>query len=150
MDKTEIVNAMIARLRELQGTGEYVPLARKVTAGAGLEGGGALGGDVSLALTKPVLDAVSKVNSTTWLVASDVSVGVVNNSVVRRDAAGAVSVGTATKPEHAVSLKALQDATSRAVTSAVGTGKLQISVEPESTHVTSSEVPGVLYILTRG
>lgn len=47
----QIVNEMIDRLRELQGSGEYVPLARRVTAGDGLRGGGPLLGDITVALS---------------------------------------------------------------------------------------------------
>ena len=49
-DSTEIVNEMISRLRELQGSGEYPPLARKIEAGPGLSGGGTLENDVRLDL----------------------------------------------------------------------------------------------------
>lgn len=45
-----IVDEMITRLRELQGSGEYPPLNRKVEAGAGLQGGGTLEADMVLAL----------------------------------------------------------------------------------------------------
>ncbi|WP_040085182.1 hypothetical protein [Corynebacterium humireducens] len=47
---SETVDLMIARLRELQGSGEYPPLGRRITAGAGLEGGGTLETDVTLRL----------------------------------------------------------------------------------------------------
>lgn|SRR5699024_3006043 len=49
-NSTEIVDEMIARLRELQGSGEYPPLARKIEAGPGLAGGGTLEKDVRLDL----------------------------------------------------------------------------------------------------
>lgn len=49
-DANEIVDEMIARLRTLQGSGEYPPLARKIEAGPGLQGGGTLEDDVRLDL----------------------------------------------------------------------------------------------------
>lgn len=49
-DSEAIVNEMISRLRELQGSGEYPPLARKIEAGPGLAGGGTLENDVRLDL----------------------------------------------------------------------------------------------------
>lgn len=49
-DANEIVNEMISRLRELQGSGEYPPLGRKIEAGPGLAGGGTLENDVRLDL----------------------------------------------------------------------------------------------------
>lgn len=46
----DIVEEMIARLRKLQGSGEYVPLARKIQAGSGLSGGGPLDQDVAVSV----------------------------------------------------------------------------------------------------
>lgn len=51
MPAEHIVNEMITRLRELQGSGEYVPLARRITAGDGLRGGGPLLDDITVALS---------------------------------------------------------------------------------------------------
>ena len=49
-ENNPIVDEMIARLRALQGSGEYPPLTRQVLAGEGLEGGGTLADDVTLRL----------------------------------------------------------------------------------------------------
>jgi len=46
----EITQEMLERLRLLQGSGEYVPLGRRVEAGPGLQGGGTLEEDVRLDL----------------------------------------------------------------------------------------------------
>jgi len=51
-DQNAIVDEMIARLRGLQGTSEAPPLTRQVLAGTGLEGGGTLEADVTLALAE--------------------------------------------------------------------------------------------------
>lgn len=45
-----IVDEMIARLRALQGSGEFPPLTRSILAGEGLEGGGTLEDDRTLAI----------------------------------------------------------------------------------------------------
>lgn len=56
----KIVQEMIDRLRELQGSGEFIPVGRKVRAGTGLTGGGALTEDVTLSLSKESADALTK------------------------------------------------------------------------------------------
>lgn len=63
---TEIVNEMISRLRELQGSGEYPPLARKIEAGPGLAGGGTLENDVRLDLAvehRELLGALAEIGA---------------------------------------------------------------------------------------
>jgi hypothetical protein len=63
---TEIVDEMIARLRELQGSGEYPPLARKIEAGPGLAGGGTLENDVRLDLAvehRELLGALAEIGA---------------------------------------------------------------------------------------
>lgn len=57
-DDERIVGEMIDRLRDLQGIAEGVPPLRRVSAGAGLTGGGALSSDVTLALDSDLLAAV--------------------------------------------------------------------------------------------
>lgn len=49
-NSTEIVDEMILRLRDLQGSGEFPPLTRQITAGEGLEGGGTLEDDIEIRL----------------------------------------------------------------------------------------------------
>lgn len=46
----QIVSEMITRLRELQGSGEYPPLSRRISAGEGLTGGGTLENDITIGL----------------------------------------------------------------------------------------------------
>lgn len=58
---TEIVNEMVDRLRKLQGSGEYVPLARRVTAGPGLAGGGTLTGDITISATPELVSLLQAV-----------------------------------------------------------------------------------------
>ena len=48
---SEIVNEMIARLRVLQGSGEFPPLTRRISGGGGLTGGGTLEADRTITLT---------------------------------------------------------------------------------------------------
>lgn len=57
-DDERIVGEMIDRLRDLQGIAEGVPPLRRVSAGAGLTGGGTLANDVTLALDGEMLAAV--------------------------------------------------------------------------------------------
>ncbi|MDO5730768.1 hypothetical protein [Corynebacterium sphenisci] len=66
----QIVQEMIDRLRELQGSGEYVPLGRRVIAGEGLAGGGPLTADVTLSLSAAVtelLQAIDEMGGTSAL-----------------------------------------------------------------------------------
>lgn len=60
-ESQKIVAEMIARLRELQGSGEYPPLGRKVAAGPGLEGGGTLESDITLELGKQERDTLAAI-----------------------------------------------------------------------------------------
>ena len=55
-----IVETMIARLRELQATGESEIIGRRIVAGAGLAGGGTLAEDVTIGLSQASQDAVSR------------------------------------------------------------------------------------------
>ena len=55
-----IVEAMIARLRELQATGESEVVGRRIVAGAGLAGGGTLADDVTIGLSQASLNAVAR------------------------------------------------------------------------------------------
>lgn len=57
----EIVNEMVDRLRDLQGSGEYVPLGRRITAGEGLAGAGTLVDDITISLSPDVLAAIDKI-----------------------------------------------------------------------------------------
>ena len=50
----QIVDEMIVRLRELQGSGEVPPLTRQIQAGDGLKGGGTLAEDMTLSLSDEV------------------------------------------------------------------------------------------------
>lgn len=56
---TDLVQEMVERLRELQGSGEYPPLTRKVEAGQGLAGGGDLRDDILLELAPDVQEALA-------------------------------------------------------------------------------------------
>lgn len=58
----ETVDQLIVRLRELQGSGEYPPLSRKVNAGDGLEGGGSLEQDVTLRLPASTVQLLGKLS----------------------------------------------------------------------------------------
>lgn len=60
---TDIVGEMIDRLRILQGSGEYVPLGRRVTAGTGLAGAGTLVSDITISLSPEVLSAIEKITA---------------------------------------------------------------------------------------
>ena len=51
-----IVEAMIARLRDMQATGESEIIGREIVAGEGLAGGGTLAEDVTIRLAQNVLD----------------------------------------------------------------------------------------------
>lgn len=55
----QIVSEMITRLRELQGSGEYPPLTRKISAGEGLKGGGTLEENMTLSLDDDVAQLLS-------------------------------------------------------------------------------------------
>lgn len=73
-DATEIVNEMISRLRELQGSGEYPPLGRKIEAGPGLAGGGTLEQDVRLDLAvehRELLAALAEIGASEIVTKTD-------------------------------------------------------------------------------
>lgn len=60
--QNQVVADMVARLRTVQGSGEFPPLTRTVTAGEGLEGGGTLEEDRELRLSdeyRALLDAIA-------------------------------------------------------------------------------------------
>lgn len=59
---TEIVDEMIARLRQLQGSGEFVPLGRRIIAGPGLAGGGSLADDITISASPDVMALVEAIN----------------------------------------------------------------------------------------
>lgn len=56
----QIVETMIARLRELQATGESEIIGREIVAGEGLAGGGTLADDVTIRLAQNVLDNLAR------------------------------------------------------------------------------------------
>ena len=55
-----IVDALLQRLRALQATGESEVVNRRITAGAGLTGGGTLTDDLQISLSQPVLDSLAR------------------------------------------------------------------------------------------
>ena len=59
-DHQAIVDALVARLRELQATGESELIGRRITAGPGLAGGGTLADDVTLGLSQSALDNLAR------------------------------------------------------------------------------------------
>lgn len=59
-DHQATVDALVARLRELQATGESEVIGRRITAGPGLEGGGTLADDVTIGLSQASQDAISR------------------------------------------------------------------------------------------
>ena len=56
----QIVETMIARLREMQATGESEIIGREIVAGEGLAGGGTLADDVTIRLAQNVLDNLAR------------------------------------------------------------------------------------------
>lgn len=56
----QIVETMIARLREMQATGESEIIGRRIVAGEGLAGGGTLADDVTIRLAQTVLDNLAR------------------------------------------------------------------------------------------
>lgn len=56
----QTVETMIARLRELQATGESEVVGRRIVAGEGLAGGGTLADDVTIRLSQNVLDNLAR------------------------------------------------------------------------------------------
>ena len=56
----QIVETMIARLREMQATGESEVIGRRIVAGAGLAGGGTLAEDVTIGLSQASQNAISR------------------------------------------------------------------------------------------
>ena len=56
----QIVETMIARLREMQATGESEIIGREIVAGEGLAGGGTLADDVTIRLSQNTLDNLAR------------------------------------------------------------------------------------------
>lgn len=56
----QIVETMIARLREMQATGESEIIGREIVAGEGLAGGGTLADDVTIRLAQNVLNNLAR------------------------------------------------------------------------------------------
>lgn len=75
-DPRDLVDEMIGRLRQLQGSGEYPPLTRKVEAGEGLAGGGTLEEDLTLSLDpdlKQTLEELGDRDPTTLITQDDLT-----------------------------------------------------------------------------
>ena len=142
-----IVQEMIDQLRLLQGSGEYVPLGRTVTAGTGLTGGGPLTADVTLALGQPERAAIQKIQDATWVTPDAPTVEPVANRLARRTSTGAVRTPAPVDPADAVPLQALDAEVADVVRMADGQNPLRIKVVSAATHVEANEVPGVLYII---
>lgn len=84
---TEIVTEMIDRLRDLQGSGEYVPLGRRITAGVGLAGAGTLVNDITISLSPDALAAIDKITALgdTAALATDAEVAEAVAPLARRE-----------------------------------------------------------------
>lgn len=83
-----IVDEMIARLRALQGSGEFPPLTRSILAGDGLEGGGTLEADRTLALdaaTRQLLAELEARGDLSGLATTDEVAGALENYVLKSD-----------------------------------------------------------------
>lgn len=91
---TDIVDEMIDRLRILQGSGEYVPLGRRVTAGVGLAGAGTLVNDITISLSPEALAAIEKVTELgdTAALATDAEVEAALAPYARRDQVAPMAV----------------------------------------------------------
>ncbi|MFC3848899.1 hypothetical protein ACFORJ_01780 [Corynebacterium hansenii] len=84
---TEIVDEMVDRLRVLQGSGEFVPLGRRVIAGTGLAGGGTLVNDITVSLSPDATTAIEKLTALgdTAHLATDEEVTAAIAPLARRD-----------------------------------------------------------------
>lgn len=146
----QIVQDMIVRLRELQGTGEYVPLTQQVIAGAGLAGGGPLSSNVTLSLNAASTAAIDRLVSATWVTSAAPTVTPTANRIALRSSTGTVRTGTPLDATDTVP-KSYSDAQVVGMVKQVtGQTPIQVSVVSESSHVQANEVPGVLYIITEG
>ena len=131
-EPTQIVNEMIARLRALQGSGEYVPLARRVNAGAGLSGGGELSENVTVSLSAETRAEIQdRVTRGDW--------ENLNQYTQRREQA--IQAGFVAVQES------ITEATSGAIRQVEGQSPVRISVGNIEEHDEAAELPGVLYLL---
>lgn len=131
-EPTQIVNEMIARLRALQGSGEYVPLARRVNAGAGLSGGGELSENVTVSLSAETRAEIQdRVTRGDWE----------NLSQYTQQREQAIQAGFNAVRES------ITEATSGAIRQVEGQSPVRISVGNIEEHDEAAELPGVLYLL---
>lgn len=131
-EPTQIVNQMVARLRELQGSGEYVPLARRVNAGPGLTGGGELSENVTVRLSEETLAEIrDRVTRAEW----------VNLDQYTRQREQAVQAAFADLSGQ------IETETERVVRQVPGQSPVRISVGNIEEHDEAAEEPGVLYLL---
>lgn len=131
-EPTQIVNEMIARLRALQGSGEYVPLARRVNAGAGLSGGGELSENVTVSLSAETRAEIQdRVTRSEWE----------NLNQYTQQQEQAIQAGFNAVQES------ITAATSGAIRQVSGQSPVRISVGNIEEHDESAEEPGVLYLL---
>lgn len=144
---TAIVNEMITKLRELQGSGEYVPLTRNVAAGAGLTGGGSLLNNVTIALNTDSLALLDKVRTSTWILSSAATTAATPSTVVMRDSSGRIKAATPSVAGDVATMGYVTTATARTVRTLPGAPELQIATGDLATHNTGTETPGVLYVL---
>ena len=143
----QIVNEMIARLRVLQGSGEYVPLTRNVAAGDGLVGGGSLEADVSIALSPEALAILEEVSTSDWVLQSSTSTAATPSTIPIRDSSGRLKAAAPASAGDVATMGYVSTATARTVRTVAGQPEIQIATGDLATHDESTEVPGVLYIL---
>lgn len=143
----QTVRTMIDRLRELQGTGEYVPLTTQVRAGTGLSGGGQLLEDVTLSLDEESISAIQRVVDAQWLGSAAPTVDPVADRLALRSDVGNVRTGAPVDPADAVPLSRLNSEVSNSVRQVSGQTPIRVSVVNESSHNQNNEVNGVLYII---
>lgn len=145
---SQIVQDMIVRLRELQGTGEYVPLTQQVIAGAGLAGGGPLSSNVTLSLNAANTAALDRLIAATWVTSSVPTTTPTANRIALRSGTGTVRTGTPVDATDTVPKSYADAQVVGMVKQVTGQTPIQVSVVSESSHLQANEVNGVLYIIT--
>lgn len=142
-----IIQEMIEELRQLQGSGEYVPLTRLISTGTGLTGGGSLESNRSISLTPAAAAAIDKVTDSDWVLSSKVVAAATANTIPIRDAAGRMKAANPSATNDVATLATVNTATERVVRN-LDSGTVQIAVRSAATHDPATEVAGVIYFIT--
>ena len=145
--RQKIIQDMLEQLRLAQGSGEYVPLPRRITAGEGLAGGGDLTEDRTLSLSQQAQDAIQAVLEADWMDRNAASASVEAGKIPVRDDLGNLQTGPPVQAGDAVPMGWAQEQVQSSLKMEDGGQGLGVVVRDLADHDPTTERPGVLYLL---